>query len=204
MGVLDQYGLYIAAGVIVLIVLYFLKNRPKTGLKPINRNEIERENFIRRMEFNDTPYKWIEMNGKKKYRILKLQPSEKDTISVFEFVLKPVLYGLFAYGKSNAYVFNAANFKFYTAKQDTIFLNNGVTAWNYGGIFYDNSFSNDFISYFKRTYTALTDWENLSSQYYASSQEASVVDPDRAHATLGAHLEIERIKEERKKQQLGS
>lgn len=205
MSVLDQYGLYIAAGVIVLLVLYFLGKRPKSALKPVNRNEIERENFIRRMEFNDTPYKWIEVLGKKKYKVLKLQPSEKETDLIYELVLKPVLYGLFAYGKPNAYVFNVTNFKFYTNKPDTIFLNNGVTCWNYGGIFYDNSFTNDNIKYFKRSYNGQTDWEELSSSYYASSQEASVVsDPNRAHDTLGAHLEIERIKEERKKQQLGS
>ena len=202
--ILSQYWWAIAIAVIVLIVLMLWKRQPKDTLKPVNRSEIERQLFIKRMEFNNTPYKTIDVWGKRKYRILKFQGSVKDDIKIFEFVLKPLLYGVLPYGKENGYVFRAEHFTFDTAEPETMYLKNGVTAWYRLGIFYDNSFSNDNITYFKRDFNAQTDWENLSSQYYASSQEASVVDPDRAHATLGAHLEIERIKEERKKQQLGS
>lgn len=204
MMLIQDYWWIGAIAILLIVILYFFKQQPKNQLKAVNRAEIERQLFINRMSFNDSPYKFMEVAGKKKYRIQKFQASEKDGVKVFEFVMKPLMLGIVPIGKPYGYIFKADHFEYDNAKPNTIMLKPGITTWSRLGVFFDNTFSKDNITFFSRDYSAQTDLENTLSMTYSAAQEQSVIDPNRAHATLDRHLEIERIKEERKKQQLGT
>ena len=198
------YVFAILGGFIFVAYILFKSSSSKTP-KPVQRSVVERQNFLDRMKFNKSDtYKKIEVNGKYRYQIEKIQASTHEGEQVLEMVLKPLVFGLLAIGKEDGYVFKGVNFTYDTGKPSVLTMGLGVTAWKREGLYYDNTLNKKQIEYFSREYSAQTDMETLSSEYYAMGQENSVIDPTRAHATLSEHLNIERIKEERKKQQLGS
>jgi hypothetical protein len=193
-------------GIVILalvgIVIFF---RPqKKQLKPVKRSEIERKEFIRRMKLNDSPFETLRQNDKNKYRILKFQASTKAEMPVYELVVKTLIGGILPYGDEIPMILSKDSVDYDLAEPKFLVLKNGSTLWYRMGIFVDNRLGDELIKYFVREYTVQTDWEDLSSIYYAKSQEQAVIDAERAHKTLSDHLEIERIKEERKKLQLGA
>lgn len=207
-SLLNQYGGYILVAIAIYAAIFIYKNYKTTDkIKPVKRSEIERDNFIKRMSFNDNTYKNLVVNGKPKYRIKKIQAStyevDKATIKIMEMVLQPLHFRFLPFGKVNGYVFNGDNVKRSETNQNNLDLKLGTTTWLQNGVFMDNSFPKEVITYFKRDYVAFTDFENLSSVYYASAQEQSVIEPNRGHATLSDHLEIENTKEQRRKMQMG-
>lgn len=204
----QENWLIISLVIVGFIALYVWRNyKPKSQVKPVKRSEIERDQFLKRMSFNDTNFKNLWVNNKPKYRIRKFQASTykdgQNDIRVFELVMKPLKFGLLPIGKEEGYTVRAENLSEHDTKPNDLVLKLGSTFWYRQGVYMDNSFSKNLIAWFVREYSAQTDLENLSSVYYASAQEQSVIDPDRGHMTLSDHLEIEKIKEQKRKLQMG-
>lgn len=185
--------------VILRIISQQKSNKP---LKPVERSEVERKKFLDRMSFNDSRFKWLKREGKKVFQIEKLQASTYKETKVFEMVLKRVYFNILPFGRSEGYVFKADSIEYDASDQKSLSLLRDVSAWLRLGIYIDNSFNANEIKFFNRDYAAQTDFEDLSSVYYATAQEQSVINPDRGHSTLTDHLEIEKIKEQRRKNQL--
>jgi hypothetical protein len=177
------------------------------------------------MDFNDSiKFKWLSIeNGKRFLAIEKFRPQlvevkeprpegknvKYETVrseQIFEMVVKKPIFRqvpIFI-SKKMPLVLMASNVSVSTIRPDILNLKLGVTAWYDMGVFFDSSIPSSVQSDFVREFVAKTDFENLTSQYYATAQEQSVIEPNRGHQTLSDHLEIEKVKEERKKMLLGT
>lgn len=115
---------------------------------------------------------------------------------------KPLPFGL-GLGKPEGYIFKKDNLSIDPAWPMDVVLTRGKTAWRGADwIFYDNDIPHQAAAAHVREFMAQTDLENYSADVYAIMQELSVVRPEFAHATLTDTLEIEKKREERRKQTL--
>lgn len=225
---LTSYWWIIPIAALAYLAYRWWKGAKEHPLKPVIRAEVERAAFLERMQQNvATDYDWFVQAGKRRLFISRFQASifpekkrefrkEQDgsqkivwtdtgkDIRTFEFVgKKPLLPQLgFFFGRVEGFVVLADNCYIDPARPREIVFKSGKTMWKKTGIFYDNDMNPNMVEYFSRNFTAQTDYDNLLSEYYAASQEESVIDREHGHETLSDHLEIERIKEERRKKQL--
>lgn len=207
------WALLIGGGAVLVYYLFIFNNKGKPALKAINRGEVERKNFIRRMGFNKSKFKLLLQDGTPRLWISHFQASEfktkdKDTPQkVFELIAQKPTFILGIrlpfMSRPEPYIFNADNIILDTARPTELNLRLGITLWEKLGVFYDNTLTETAIETFTRQFNAQTDYENISAEFYAAAQEESVINHDRAHMTLSDHLTLEQINAKKRTAELG-
>jgi len=206
---IKENAIWIIGALIVgwAIWYFFIRGRGKE-LKPLNRSEIERENFISRMKLNHTHYKTLYRGGKylgivNSLRFTDLNPTQDKAKEkqFIELVYKPPLIDLYLFKihwfmKEVCVLINTSDVT-RDSVENELNINPLVTFDKYLGIYYDRKYSNEFSTYIQIDSQFRTDLENMSSFYYAKAQEQSVIRPEYAHNVLKEEIKLQQEQEKR-------
>lgn len=198
-----EHWVYILCGALAIYFIYNFFFKDKKKFKQINRAEIERKNFIKRMEINYSSYKWLyrgsNLIGKiNKFRMTILNPKERE--SVLEMVVTPMLF----WKIPNPFVHKMCIMSGYnSARIDSIakeiVILETITYDYYLGIYYDRDYSQKIIPYIVADSQFRTDWDSFASIYYGKSQEQATFSPEHAIEIQKKQIELEIEKEKRAK-----
>jgi hypothetical protein len=199
-------------------VFYFgwswIKNIFKGKIKQINRSEIERKNFIKRMKLNKSiNFDWLyrgdkilgRINGMKRGTVKAYKRGKDNKIeivekayNVYEFAIKPHFLFNICFGKEMPIVVLADDIE-ENKKDRIISISNDVDFDLFEGIYYPKSIEKTLVNWILYDSVFRTDWENMTNIYFAKSQEQSTFSPEFAHEVLmkQQELAIERAKREK-------
>jgi heme/copper-type cytochrome/quinol oxidase subunit 2 len=181
--------------VLGFIAYQFFHFVSRSTVKPISREEIERQRFIDRMKINTNvyPYKWLYRATDKIGKIIYAKSSQikgnPHNHILIEMVVQPTLFWKFTnpLAKLMAVQLNYGSFnekneleKICVEDGDKLVLPSWVHFDYYFGIYYDNTIQEEHHEIIKNTDLLLNDLNELASIYFVKSQEQTVFQPERA------------------------
>lgn len=190
---------FVIAGVIIYVVLNYLKFGMKTKIKPLNRSEVERIEFINRMKENKpNVYKILRRGnhilGKiQSMRIINIEKNPTPT-QLCQMVIKPTIWKtniMNPLAKSVCFSINTNKIQELDRAKGSVELPATMTFDYLFGIYYDGSTENVQTDFIKHDNLFRSDLNQLASIYYAKSQEQSTFDPDKAHALAMKEKELQ-------------
>jgi len=199
----NQMPILIAAGLVGVYIIYefFWKSDEKKPPKPIDRREVERKNFIERMELNPSiSYKWFLKGANIIGKIMFLKETtiegNPEKHNVIEMVIKPALLSKFKienpFAKEMCVMIDKKNTDYEKiAFSNELSITDRVTFDNVHGIFYDRSMETELAEHIKNDAIFRTDLEQLAAIYYVASQEQSTFDPQYAHEMAMKEKELQ-------------
>lgn len=199
------FTILVVGALLWLAYEYFVKR--KKPLEPLNRSEIERENFIRRMKLNTSSYRWFYRGSTLVGEILGVKFTDLKNIKSVELVLKPpFLYFTIplihyeirfcTFTKKICVIAGVENIR-RDAFNNSMNISPVVTFDQYLGIFYDRNYFEELVPHIRDDTQFRTDWELMSSAYYAKAQEMAVYDPALGYRVLMEQIKLEQEKERR-------
>jgi len=202
---MDNVFYIVMIGLVVYVLYYFLRVKTVKKLKPLNRSEYERQQFVERMKHNKSHiFKWFQRGkytlGKiESYRTFKAEFS--NPVEITQLVLRPLLIDLKKIQIANPFAqlqaFQLINTK---ANKDVATKTISVPEWvsfdYYFGIYYDMLEEREHTELIKKDNVIRTDLNSLASIYLVKAQEQSTFDPEHAHemTKLEKQLQIELAK----------
>jgi hypothetical protein len=196
-----QGHLPLIIGIIVaFVVILWLVRRKPSALKPINRIDIERKNFIERNKMNRSSFKWL-WRGEKllgsirflRFTDLAHRDGDPQTPAI-EIIYTPSLFGLKIPNPFARDICIMLNKETTEETYPNITIDDVATFDRFLGIYYDRKLAEEYI---KVDSVFRTDLENLTSIYYAKAQEQCTIQPQFAHETLAKQQDIELEKQKR-------
>jgi hypothetical protein len=190
-------------GLVAFFGYNYLRIKRSSITKPINRSEIERQEFIKRMLPNKDGEKWL-YRGKN--NLGKIILSKVGTIkgnpidlTIKECVVKPPLFWKITnpFAKEKIFQINQKEALF---DNDKYVIPNWISFDYYFGVYYDLTIPKEHMEIIKNDNLIRTDLNELASIYYCKSQEQSTFDPIRAHqmALEEKRIELELAKSKSK------
>jgi len=203
--IFENILIIVGLGVVVYFLYYYLRIKRTSKLRPLNRNEYERLQFIERMKHNKTHlYKWFLRGNKTLGKIIsfrKFTYSASPPMETIQLVIRPPLINIGKLTITNPFAklqaFQVIEKK---ASKDTVKGTISVDEWvsfdYYFGIYYDMIAEREHTQLIKRDNVIRSDLNALASIYLVKAQEQSTFDPDHAHemTKLEKQLQIELAK----------
>jgi len=207
---------FAAAGVAIFLIFTYFKFSTRTKVSTVNRAEVERVEFIKRMKENpNTEYKML-MRGRdvfgkiKAMRIVSLERPgtkanpEATTIKVIQMVIKPTMFRTIfekPFSKELCFQIMADKVERFDPQTKDIILPATMSFDYLFGIYYDGSDERIHTDFIKQDNIFRSDLNQLASVYFAKSQEQSTFDPEHAHELAMKEKEVQ-IELSKKKGQL--
>lgn len=191
---------------------FFFKRKGK--IKQIDRPEIERKNFVKRMRLNKTKnFTWLCRGGKYIGKIIGMKKGtvrgykrgikggievDNKEFKVYEFAIKPYFIFNICLGKEIPIVVLSDDID-ENRLEKKMNIKDDVNFDLFEGIYYPKSIEKTLVNWILYDSVFRTDWENMTNIYFAKSQEQSTFSPEFAHEVLmkQQELAIERAKREK-------
>lgn len=191
---------FIIGGAILYVILNYLKFGTRSKIKPVNRAEVERIEFINRMKENKPEvYKYLKrgdsMLGKViGMRVLKVEKNPHGEATLCQMIVKPTIWKTAIanpLGKTRCFSVNTDKIEQLDSVRGVIQLPATMSFDYLLGIYYDGGTEKIHTDLIKSDNLFRTDLNQLASIYFAKSQEQSTFDPDKAHALAMKEKEIQ-------------
>lgn len=207
-----DHWVYLLCGALAIYFIYTFFFKDKKKFKQINRAEIERKNFIKRMEINYSDYKWLwrgaVLIGKiNKFKMTILDLTKKE--SILEMVVTPMFLNLWFIRIPNPFAKKMCIMSgYHSARIDSILKEivvlETISYDYYMGIYYDRDYKEKIVPYIVVDTQFRTDWDSFASIYYGKSQEQATFAPEHAIEIQKKQIELEMEKERRAKAVTGN
>ena len=178
---------YIVIVGVVIFVAYFIISRQKSGRKFVNREELVRQEFVKRNKPNFTVYKKLVVGGQTLGYISRMKEGVKlnETAMINEITLLPYLIkylgipNIFAKGIPY-FIDDNRNIKDFWTK--TVILPAKTKFTCLEGIYYDQDLELEMIPHIKNDNLLRDDYNLLASDYWQKSLEQAGFIRDFGHA----------------------
>ena len=192
-------------GALAFLAIGYFKFGIKRTMMPIDRSEIERMNFIKRMRMNESVqhFKYFR-RGKNligkitHFSAVKLNTNPHNT-EVIQMLVKPFIIPRLKIvnpiGKILCMQINKEHTSQNLQKRELI-ASGGIYFDYYFGIYYDKQTEAIQTAWIESDSLMRTNWNLGASRYFAKAQEEATFDPNRAHALA---MEEKRIQVEQAK-----
>ena len=207
MEVLSANAVLIVGAIAVgTFILGYLKFGVKKSLLPIDRSDIERMNFIKRMRVNENEckhFKYFRRGNKlvgiiTHFSALELNTNPHPT-EIVQMLVKPFIIPRLKivnpFGKVMCIQVNKKHTSQNLDRKELI-TGGGIYFDYYFGIYYDKQTEEIQTAWIESDNLMRTNWNLGASRYFAKAQEEATFDPNRAHILA---LEEKRIQVEQAK-----
>lgn len=198
--VFDNIWLIVGFGIVIYFIHEYFSFKRRTSFKTINRSEIERKEFIDRMKYNISPYKWLykgkEVIGKISNYTEELTKGNPKDLKTISLVFRPMLIKRpikisNPFAKMQPLKIEKNNEIIVQVDKDLV-LNETIELSKYSGFYYSIGKNEPIIcENIRNLETFKTDLNSVASIYFVKSQEQSTFDPNMAHDVVMKEKELQ-------------